>query len=258
MLRVLLVLSLFLGTAASAQVLQPHRALYRVELADSATSAAIADASGLIGFEWRASCDVYSTSQRFFTRFVTAEGVASSSDIVFSAEESVDGSRFTFDLEDSVNGEVIAHVVGEAGNGELSFTEPTLHRRALPPGTIYPSEHSARLIASAVAGQQFLETRVFDGGTEDEIYDTVARIDETNRLYLPHPESEGAARLAPLRSWFVSMSYYDIGDTFGMPTYEVSYRMFSNGIVDELYLNYGEYAFNARLVQLDYLDQPSC
>ncbi len=249
---------LLASTAASAQVLQPHRALYRVELADSATSTAIADASGLIGFEWQASCETYSTTQRFFTRFVTPEGVVSNSDIVFSAEESIDGSSFVFDLADSVNGQVVTHVVGEAGSGELSFSQPALQQHDLPEGTIFPSQHSARLVASAVAGQRFLETRVFDGGGEDEIYDTVARIDTTERIYLPHPESDGAARLAPLQSWFVSMSYYDIGEEFGAPNYEVSYRMFSNGIVDEIYMNYGEYAFDARLMQLDYLDQPSC
>ena len=170
MLRVFpwaIALCLFVSAAASAQVLQPHVAIYRVELAHSTPSTAIADASGLIGFKWQASCDSYSTTQSFFTRIVTAEGVASDSDIVFSAEESIDGSTFSFDIADSVNGVVIEHLVGVAGDGQLSFTQPGPQRRELPPGTIFPTEHSARLIASAVAGQRFLETRVFDGGTED-------------------------------------------------------------------------------------------
>lgn len=246
------------SSAASAQTLQPHRALYRVELANPGDSTAIADARGLIGFEWRASCQSYVTSQRFFTRFVTSDGIASESDVVFAAEEAMDGSSFTFDLADSVNGQEVDHVVGTAGEGEVHFTQPTYQRVDLPEGTIFPTEQSARLVSSALAGQQFLESRVFDGGDETEIYDTVARIDATDSLYLPHPESEGANRLSPLRSWFVSLSYYDIGDVLGAPTYEVSYRMFSNGIIDELHMDYGDYAFDARLVQLEFLDQPSC
>jgi len=245
-------------SAASAQALQPHRALYRVELANSGQSNAISDASGLIGFEWAVSCEAYTTSQRFFTRFVTSDGTSSESDVVFSAEESRDGRRFSFDLADRINGEVIDHVVGQAGNGELYFSVPNYQRLDLPPETIFPTEQSARLVASAIAGQQFLETRVFDGGDETEIYDTVARIDAADGMYLPHPESDGATRLAPLQSWFVSLSYYDMGDETGAPNYEVTYRLFSNGIVDELFMDYGDYAFNARLVQLEYLDHPSC
>lgn len=251
-------LCILVSSGAWAQELQSHRALYRVELADSATSTAISDASGLIGFEWQASCDAYSTSQRFFTRFVTSDGTASNSDIVFSAVESLDGSVFTFDIADSVNGEIIEHTVGEAGHGELALTQPSLQRHDLPPGTIFPTEQTARLIASALAGQRFLEARVFDGGAEDDVYDTVARIDPPTGIYLPHPESEGTTQLVPLRSWFISVSYYEIDDTFGVPNYEVSYRMFSNGIADELRMDYGEYAFSARLMQLDILDQPSC
>ena len=253
-----IVLGLMMSAAANAQVLQPHRALYTIELASSGESTALSDASGLIGFEWRASCESYSTSQRFFTRFVTSDGAASESDVVFSAEEAIDGTSFTFDLADSINGEVIDHVAGEAGEGEVQFTRPAYERADLPPDTIFPTEQSARLVASAIAGQAFLESRVFDGGDETEIYDTVARLDETDRLYLPHPESDGLNRLSPLRSWFVSLSYYDIDDRFGAPNYEVSYRMFSNGIIDELYMDYGDYAFDARLMQLEYLDQPSC
>lgn len=250
--------ALTLSVAATAQALQPHRALYRVELANPGDSTSISDASGLIGFEWRASCQSYVTSQRFFTRFVTTDGTASESDVVFSAEEAIDGSSFTFDLADHVNGRQIDHVVGTAGAGEVHFTEPAYQRVDLPEGTIFPTQQSARLVASAIAGQHFLESRVFDGGDETDIYDTVARIDATDSLYLPHPESEGANRLSPLQSWFVSLSYYDLGDELGTPTYEVSYRMFSNGIVDELVMDYGDYAFNARLVQLEYIAQPSC
>lgn len=253
-----LLLTLSFVPAAWAQMLQPHRALYTVELAASGEGNGISDASGLIGFEWRAGCEAYTTSQRFFTRFVTSDGTSSESDVVFSGEEAVDGSSFSFDLADSINGQVIEHVAGEAGDGELEFSRPNYNRVDLPPNTIFPTEQSAQLLASAIAGQQFMEARVFDGGNETEIYDTVARIDQSDSLYLPHPESDGLNRLAPLESWFVSLSYYDLGDDLGAPNYEVSYRMFSNGIVDELFMDYGDYAFNARLMQLEYLDQPSC
>jgi len=251
-------MGLVLSSAAYAQALQPHRSLYRVELASSGQSNAISDASGLIGFEWSASCDAFITSQRFFTRFVTTDGTSTESDVVFSAEESHDGSSFSFDLADRINGEVIDHVVGEAGEGELQFSLPAYHSLDLPTGTIFPTEQSARLVSSAIAGQSFLESRVFDGGDETEIYDTVARIDATDSLYQPHPESAGAEQLAALQSWFISLSYYDLDDTTGAPNYEVSYRMFSNGIIDGLHMDYGDYAFNAWLVQLEYLDQPSC
>lgn len=257
-----LALSMALGNQAVAQQtalgLQSHSALYRVELAESRGSNSLSDASGLIGFEWQAGCEAHSTSQRFFTRFVTTEGLSSTSDIVFSATESIDGSRFTFDMADSVNGQMVEHHVGEAGGGQISFSLPDPQRGVLPPGTIFPTQQTARLVASALAGERFLDARVFDGGAEDEVYDTVARIDPVEGMYLPHPDSTGLAGLTQLQSWYVSMSYYDIGADVTTPNYEISYRLFSNGIVDELRMDYGDYAFYARMVQLDLLDQPSC
>ncbi len=246
------------SSQAAAQVLQPHEALYEVELAESRGSNALSDASGLIGFEWQASCEAYSTSQRFYTRFVTTEGLSTTSDIVFSATEQMDGSSFSFDMADSVNGHVVEHRVGEASEGQLSFTLPDPQSGDLPPGTIFPTQQSARLIASALAGQRYLETRIFDGGAEDEVYDTVARIDPVEGIYLPHPESSGSTSLMSLQSWHITMSYYDIGAEATTPNYEISYRLFSNGIVDELRMDYGDYVFFARMMQLDLLDQPSC
>jgi len=246
-----------LAAPAWAQELQPHSSIYRVDLAPGGDASGIADPSGLIGFEWSASCEAFTTSQSFFTRFTTTEGLTTNSDVVLTATEAVDGSSFEFDLADSVNGQVIDHVVGRAEAGQLQYSMPG-GRHELPTGTIFPTQHSSRLISSAIAGQSFLEVRVFDGGAEDEIYDTVARIDEATNFYLPHPQSVGAVQLASLQSWIISMSYYDMDDPFGEPTYEITYRMFSNGVVDGLHMDYGAYAFNARLMQLDYLDQPSC
>lgn len=256
----LLCLALGMGATgnAAAQQLQAHIALYKVELADARGATSLADASGLIGFEWQASCEAYSTSQRFYTRFTTTEGLSSSSDIQFSAEEATDGSSFAFDITDSVNGRVSEHTVGQVGNGVITFTSPDPARGSLPADTLFPTQQSAQLIAAALAGQTHMETRVFDGGDEDEVYDTVATIYASPRDYLPHPESEGAVGLVSLQSWYVTMSYYDIGGRGTLPNYEISYRLFSNGIVDEIRMDYGDYAFSARMMQLDLFDQPDC
>lgn len=241
-----------------ADVMQPHRALYRVELADASGAAGLNDASGLIGFEFTASCEAYISSQRFYTQFVTSDGISSTSDIVLSAEEARDGSSYSFDIADHVNGQRTDHVAGQAEGQVIRFTAPIRHLGDLPDGTIFPTENTALLLEAAMAGEGFLETRVYDGGEEDEVYDIVARIEVLDTMYLPRPGSEGADALVRLPSWSISQSYYELQNTDGLPHYEVSYRMFANGIVDELVMDYGEYAFRARLVQLDYLDQPSC
>ncbi len=243
---------------AYGQALQPHRALYRVELADSTATMGLSDASGLIGFEWTASCEAYVSSQRFYTEFVTSDGISSTSDILLSSEEAIDGSRFSFDIADRVNGNIIEHVVGDVSDNIIRYSLPIRQLGDLPDGTIFPTTQSALLLSSAVAGQEYLESRVYDGGEVDEVYDIVARISALESMYLPHPDSDGAAQLTSLPSWLVSMSYYTLENEDGLPHYEVSYRMFSNGIIDELLMDYGEYAFRARLVRLNYLDSPSC
>ncbi len=246
-----------LGTAA-AQALQPHRALYRVELADSTASTGIMDASGLIGFEWTASCEAFISSQRLYTRFVTTEGLATSSDILLNSEEALDGSSFSFDIADRINGNVIDHVAGDVEDNIIRYSMPIRQLGDLPSGTIFPTAQSALLLTSAMAGQEYVETRIFDGGDETEVYDIVSRISRHNEFFLPHPDSDGVTLLAPLQSWFVAMSYYTLENVDGLPHYEVSYRMFNNGVVDELLMDYGDYAFRARLMQLDYLTPPSC
>lgn len=254
----LVIIGLGSVSVANAQDLAAHRALYEVELADSRGASSLADASGLIGFEWQASCEAYETSQRFFTRFTTTEGLSSTSDIVFSASEAVDGSSFSFDIADSVNGRVIEHTIGRVGDGVIFFTSPDPISGNLPAGTLFPTQQSAQLIRSAMAGQTYLETRIFDGGAEDEIYDTVATIYPSPDDYLPHPEADGTVQLMSLQSWYVTMSYYDMGARGTLPNYEISYRLFENGIVDSLRMDYGDYAFMARMVQLEMLDQPDC
>lgn len=243
---------------AFGQALQPHRALYRVELADATASMGLSDANGLIGFEWTESCEAYVSSQRFFTRFVTSDGISSTSDILLSSEEAIDGSRFTFDIADRVNGNIVDHVAGDVDDNIIRYSLPIRQLGDLPSGTIFPSAQSVMLLQSALAGQEYLETRVYDGGEEDEVYDIVSRISGLEGMFLPHPDSEGVTQLADLASWAISMSYYTLSNEDGLPHYEVSYRMFSNGIIDELVMDYGEYAFRARLMRLDYLDLPSC
>ncbi|MBC8131251.1 MAG: DUF1849 family protein, partial [Rhizobiaceae bacterium] len=66
-------------------------------------------------------------------------------------------------------------------------------------------------------------------------------------------------RLSGLQSWRISESYYNSdSDPDGMPVFQTSYRLYENGVSDELTLDFGTYAFEGVLSRLDLFDGTAC
>ena len=66
------------------------------------------------------------------------------------------------------------------------------------------------------------------------------------------PLLDGAA------SWQVSIAYFGMAEEATEPEYEQEMRLFDNGVVDELLLDYGDFTLDATLADLKESPAPDC
>jgi len=139
--------------------------------------------------------------------------------------------------------------------GQAAYRKPEPRIERLPPGTTFPVAFNNRLLASAQAGEQQLKIVVFDGSS-DGLRDAISFIGRRQG-----PDSDPADRhdiLDGLPSWIVQTAYYPRGTQAELPDFEVLFRLFSNGVSDDVVLDYGDLRLEGRLINLVALPLPDC
>jgi len=255
------VVCLFAAAAAqpaTAGILS-HHAIYDLSLAKSRSGGAVSQAKGRLEFEWVDACTGWTVAQRTRVELVSAEGQVMVFGWSLNSHESRDGLDFRFSIRrlnadrsaEDMRGE--AHLDGPGKGGVAVYEEPSPQRVALPPGTIFPSAHSLALIEAARSGKSPLWRTVFDGSGEQGLYGLSAAIS---------PVSSTTASDRPLlrgvESWNVDLAYFGLNDTAAEPEHEQRLRLYANGVVDELLLDYGDFVLRAELAQLKGLPQHEC
>ena len=194
-----------------------HRAVYELTLAKSVGTKSPTAAHGRIAFDFTGSaCDGYVQNFRQLTELQPAEGPTRVSDMHSATFEDADGRSFDFKVQTSIDSATAEAVDGKAwksGNGRLSvnLTKPKRSKVELDAGVVFPTEHLKRILAAAIAGENLLEVKVYDGSeTGTKIYETTTYIGRP----IADPAVEKAAHIPELdniRRWPVSISYFDGG-----------------------------------------------
>ena len=250
------------GQAEAANFL-PHRAIYALTLAKDQTDfGAVVDARGKLQFEWEDVCDGWSVRQR--TQIIVTH--KDDSEVAFgwslNSWESKDGLSYRFFirrlLADGENLETrgSAQLESEGGVGQASFTAPEEREIELPRGTIFPTRHSLDVIAAVESGEVPLWRVVFDGSGDEGLYG----INVALARDLP-PEMKAtidSPLVRDLRSWRVGVAYFGMDSDSAEPEFEQEMRLFPNGVVDQLLLDYGEFTLDASLADLQELPAPDC
>jgi EipB-like len=248
------------ATAAPAE-LASHRAAYALSLASAEGASDIQGLDGALGIEWQAVCDG-SVSQQL-VRFEAGRraGPPIYLDVRFTSWESVDGDRLRFNLRRFDRRGLEAEYRGEAllGGGEdesgvAHYEQPAEAELALPPGTIFPSEHTRRLIERALQGERFVTDAVFDGTGLDALHQVTAVLGE------PTPAGAAAADTADDLSLIpMSLAFfpYEGGDG-ETPNFELVARMRSDGVIQQMTMDYGDFSVRAELEELEMLPAPDC
>lgn len=248
--------SLLLGLAATAAEagpieLLPHRAAYRVTLAENGRNGSVTAVQGGLVLEWRAECEGWISNQRLGFVAATEDGPDFSYDVRFSSWESRDNTQLRFSVksfDDGAPGEEYrgrASLEAPGGKGVAHFSLPEESRLELPAGTIFPTEHIKRLIAAAEAGERMVTHSVFDGSGKDALSTVSAVIGKAK-------EVEGITR------WPVRLAYFSARKNDATPDFSIGFDLDRRGVLYDITLDYGDFVLKGRLDRLEPLPTPDC
>ncbi len=250
------------GRAAEAVEFVPHRAVYDLSLATSRNNGNMARAEGKLEFEWADVCTGWTVSQRTRVRMASSEGRTFDFGWSLSALESRDGRHYRFFIrrinadgsDQEVRGEARIEVAG--GRGVAEFEAPESRRVALSKGTLFPTAHSLALMEAAAEGALPLWRIVFDGSGDDGRFGVNAVLGEA--LAADAPKSFESPLLRGQESWRLRLAYFGMDETIAEPEHEQALRLYANGIVDEMLLDYGDFVLRAELEVLEALPEIDC
>ncbi|MGI9406220.1 MAG: cell envelope integrity EipB family protein [Hyphomicrobiaceae bacterium] len=255
--------------AAPAAQLAAHRAIYEMRLDKSATSSGIAELTGRMVFEFRGSaCEGYTQSMRLVTQVTDRSGGNSLSDMRTSSWEEGSGRMFRFNATTLRNSKVSEVASGNAvvnpdDTLQIELTRPKKDELAVKEPVMFPVQHSLALLSAAKSGRRILQANIYDGSERGQKYFVTTsivgkRIAPGDKVAKESPEPTRA--LNTLSSWPVSISYYDAGDKKddGLPTYQMAFRFFENGVTRDLRIDYGDFSMNGKLADLEFFEEPGC
>ena len=258
-----------------ASPLVPHRAIYEITLANKKSAVSVSDVRGRMVFELTGSpCNGYTQNMRMITRITDERGKQTLSDIRSNTWENSAGKRFSFRssqyfdqiLQENVSGAATRNL--KKKNIEVKIKEPGSAALELPGDVLFPTEHSLAILKAAKAKQSLLAVRIYDGSEQGQgFYQTYSFIgkerpsgNESHKKISILGKKLSRLGLSSLRSWPVSISYFkgQGGKEDSIPSYELSFRLYPNGVSRDLLINYGDFSVKGSLDRIKYLRQRPC
>jgi hypothetical protein len=242
----------------------PHRAIYRIGLAESENRSGITGADGRMVFEVAGNaCDGYTMSQRLVVRLSAEEGDDRLLDFRVSTFEAGDGALYRFVSKTMMNDRVVEEVQGSArrssGGLDVRLQSPNEKTVKIAGTPLFPSQHLHALLAAARSDQRFFASSIYEGAGTGENADTAtAVIGTAQRDQANGPLTKGKTR------WPVSIAYFsqnfDGEQEFGeeTPVYQMNFMLYENGVTRELIMDYGDYSLSGTLESITALDQEFC
>lgn len=255
---------------AAPEDLAPHRASYEIALADSRGGSGVTELSGRMVYELTGSaCQGYTQSMRFVTRMTNQEGATSLTDMRSSSWEDAVAKAFRFNssqykdtrLEETTDGDAARSAPG--GEVKVLITKPSRKAMSLKANTFFPVQHSRALLTAARKGAQFFVADLYDGSEKGEkVFSTASFIGHPKPVGYNRnlPEAKNGGRLDGLKSWPVSISYFEEGGNTkdAVPAYELAFLYFENGVSRRLFIDYGDFAVRGTLQSLEFLEPAKC
>lgn len=250
------------GAAEAAAGFLPHRAVYDLSMAKSRSSGSVTGASGRLEFEWAEVCSGWTISQRTRVRMTTVEGQVFDFGWTLNALEGRDGRSYRFFIRrlniDGSTEELRGKArLGESGAGGVAaFSAPEPRELPLPKGTLFPTAHSLLLMEAARNGALPLWVTVFDGSGDSGLFGINAALSQT--LPAEAPNRFESPLLRGQASWRLHLAYFGMDETVAEPEHEQALRLYANGVVDEMLLDYGDFVLRADLETLEALPELEC
>lgn len=254
---------------AGTTELAPHRAIYAMDLATLRPGAGLAAATGTMSYAFEDACDGWVVENRIAMNYTYSEGGQALSTTDFLTWEAKDGLSYRFRMRNTRNGEIVeeiegkAELTGKGQGGSVTFTRPEPMVVPLPKGTMFPSDHTIRLLDTARAGGKTLLKVVFDGSGMDGPYEVNALIGKAQpRSGAPNGSARSSAGLnSPLMaepSWPVRIAFFPISSTEASPEFEMLIGYHPNGVAHEIEQSFRSFSLKGRLETVEALPKRSC
>ncbi len=251
-------------------VLAPHRAVYRLMLGETGAGSNVSDIRGQLVYDFQGSvCLGYTLNTRLVTEVFDRDGKPSVSDIRSESWEDANGEHFRFATSQFADGKLAESTKGTAHRQPqhpdtvtVRLEKPQRASITLTGNILFPTQHSLHLLKAAMAGLPRLQADIYDGSEKGaKVYETTSLIGGPLELsansQLPSVKNSDALDAVP--SWPVVVSYYDqTPKKDGLPAYEISFRMYSNGVSRKLKLDYGTFSLDGELSSIEFYEGKPC
>lgn len=249
----------------------PHRAVYELSLKNSQSSANIADANGRMVFELSGSkCEGYLVNMRFILTVADTKGGTNLTDVRTSSWEGGNAERFRFNTSQYLNNKLSKTTIGEAARVEKStdisvnIKSPKRIKSTFTDRPYFPTEHTKLMLDAAISGKKILNAPIYDGSEDgNTLYDTTAiignplAVDET----VITSKVKNLEIMKNMVSWPVAISFFNTNKSTKqdlLPDYEISFRLYQNGVSRQLLIDYGDFALDGNLKEIEFLPEAAC
>jgi EipB-like len=259
------------GAPSQTVKLAPHRAVYELSLAETGPGSNVTDIRGQLIYDFQGSaCAGYVLNTRLTTELYDRDGKPALNDIRTESWEDGEGRRFRFATTQYSNNKQTETTKGSArrlprGQNAIAveIEKPKKSSLTFKGKILFPTQFSAAVLKAAFAGQPRLQADVYDGSEKGaKIYETATVIGASLQLSANAqlPAIKNAELLDTVPSWPVVMSYYDpTAKKDGLPAYEISFRMYSNGVSRKLKLDYaGAFSLNGEISSIEFFEPKPC
>lgn len=251
---------------------QPHRAVYDLSLDYATPASSVTGLEGRMVVEWRGGpkCDGYTSEQRVVTRTYDDEGGSSLSDVRLNAWEALDGNEFRFDRAEYLDGQLATHENGIAKRkgGKVALVLSDGAAVELPGNVLFPNAFNLALTNAIAKGHISIGHPIFDGAQQSASIVTAfigrdeAAPKDVRGVAIKHLGT--GAPLAQLKARRVHVSYFDINDNArgslsdSVPSFEMDYSVFPNGVFSALRFFYEDAVIKGELSDIEYFKPGSC
>jgi hypothetical protein len=254
-----------LNWAHAKTPLLEHVAVYDVSLKEADERTGLSSMNGLIAYDFQGSqCDGYTTNFRFVVKVVNGDNEFVS-DQRATTYESSDGKNYSFSDRSFLNNQLESELKGNAKQIDdglkVNLSIPKDLEVKLG-SAIFPTAHIEKIIEKALAGESFYKTKIYDAADDGDKIMLSTTIIGKSRTDVSEDNKEFAV-LEDMKDkpyWPVNIAYFDSIDhkSEALPTYQISFKLYENGVTRDLILDYGDYSLKALLKNLKVLPATKC
>lgn len=252
------------AVAAPYGGLAPHKAIYTIKMTAKSSGSPILNISGEMYFELKSGCEAWTTDHRFNLNYEYADSPPMKITSDFTTYEPYAGGALDFNSRRMRNGELFEETRGRAEStpgkgGTAVYSLPEDLRYKLPPGTLHPMAHTAKLVEQAKTGKTFYTATVFDGSDDQgpaEISTFLGKPESAPAALSKIKEIDQALLKSPGHN--MRMAFFPLSSGEGGAEYEMSALFHENGIISDMTVEYKEFTIHQTLTALQALEPESC